>query len=455
MSESPPALPEATLRKHLDKAAAAVRGQDPAYALGVCEALLEKEPGCVEARRVLRQAQRARAARGGPRGVFGAMRGRVALAKAAALCRSNPARALALMEKALGANPEYPAAHRLLGKTALELDLAETAVFAFEDLCRLRPGDAASYVALGKALVRAGRNADAVRAAAKALDLDSADSEAQALLKAASVAQTMGAGRVAESSAGSPAVEAAGGQGGSSGASVRARIAAATREFAENPEDARLARQIAADHARLDEPAEALRWIEVARATPSGAGDASLERLAFEYGEAALAKEAEDARAAADPKTGAALGEKLSAFRRDGLARLCLRYPSDGELRLRHGELLLESGDGARAAPEFQAALRDARVRAAARFGLGRSFLLAGKPDLARAQLEQAREAHSAMDDRGKAIRHALGEACEALGDTAAAAGHFKALYAVDVTYRDVAERVANYYGAESAGGPG
>ena len=448
MPADPQASLDPTLRKHLGKAAAAVRGGDPSYAVGVCESILEKEPSCVEARRVLRQAQRARAADGGLRKLLGALRSTAGLSKAAARRRKDPAGALALVEKALTANPDNPAAHRLLGAVALDLDLPETAVFAFEDLCRLKPDEAVAFVALGKALSRAGRHADAVRAAERALRIAPADSDAQALLKDASVAQTMGAQTAAASGSDTPA-ETPGSRDDAPGdteAGLRGRIAAAEGAFAESPEDTRLARQIAADYARLGKPAESLRWIGRARGTVAGASDESLERLEFDYGEAALVKELESARADAGSPNPPAVQAKLDAFRREGLARLCQRYPGDGELRLRHGELLLESGDGTRAAPEFQAALRDARVRAAARLGLGRSFLLVGKPDLARGQLEQARETHPAMDERGKAIRYALGEACEALGDQDAAAGHFKALYAADVDYRDVADRVAQYY---------
>ncbi|MCC5805157.1 MAG: tetratricopeptide repeat protein [Opitutales bacterium] len=450
MSSNPQASLDPTLRKHLGKAAAAVRGGDPSYAISVCEAILEKEPGCVGARRVLRQAQRARAAAGWLQKLLGAFAVAAGLPKASARRRKDPSGALVLIEKALTANPDSPAAHRLLGTVALDLDLPETAVFAFEDLCRLKPEEAAAFVALGKALSRAGRYADAVRAAERALRIAPADSDAQALLRDASVAQTMDAQAAADSSPGTETTPTAAGARkeapGDTEASLRDRIAAAERAFAGNPADVRLARQIAADYARLGEPAEARRWIGSARGTGGGTDDESLERLEFEYGEDALAQDVASARDGGDPSALAAAEAKLDQFRREGLARLCRRYPGDGELRLRLGELLLESGDGARAAPEFQAALRDARVRAPARLGLGRSFFLAGKPDLAREQLEQAREAHPAMDERGKSIRYALAQACEALGDKDAAAAHFKALYAADVAYRDVAERVARYY---------
>ncbi len=448
MSETAPPSPDPKLRKHLDKATSAAAGGDPSYAISVCESILEKTPGWVEARRILRQAQRARLSGGGLQKLFGTLQGRVELAKAAARRRKDPAGAMVLIEKSLSADPDNATAYRLLGAVAIELGLPDTAVFAFEDVCRLKPGDAASFLALGNALSRAGKHADAVRAAERALEIDPSDGDAQALLKDASVAQTMAA---RDSAVPSQAASAVGIIGHSTVAtegdmSIIERISEAEHAFAGNPEDVRLARQIAGDYARLGKPEEALRWIGRARATPAGAADESLERLEFEYGEATLAKEADEARAAGDSESVAAAQAKLSAFRREGLARLCRRYPGDGDLRLRHGELLLDSGDSGRAAPEFQAALRDARVRAAARFGLGRSFLLTGKPDLAREQLEQARTAHAAMDERGKAIRYTLAEACEALGDREAAANHFKALYAADVGYRDVAERVAKYY---------
>ncbi|KXU37393.1 hypothetical protein AXK12_01985 [Cephaloticoccus capnophilus] len=94
----------------------------------------------------------------------------------------------------LGKNPYDTAALRLLGEAASELGWVETAVFAYEAIWDLEPTRQANLLALGEALLSAQRAADALKIADTLLAENPVDSAAQALMRKASIAQTLGKG---------------------------------------------------------------------------------------------------------------------------------------------------------------------------------------------------------------------------------------------------------------------
>lgn len=453
-SDAPlPSLPE-RVRKHAEKARTAAQSGDPDYAISLCETLLQQHPGCLEIRSSMREAQKRKAAAAGWKKLTGGLTAAVQLTKAGRLRKSDPPRALAEIERALTAAPAHAPAHRLLGEVALEQNLPHTAVFGFEGLCEQTPNKAEAWVLLGNALIQANRSPDAVRVAEKALQIDPSASTAQALLKTASVAQTLGSGswQAAAEGTTAPAASAASSESDDATpketrllddpAQVRLRLEKNIALLADQPGDFTLLKQIAADHHRLGEGAAAVEALRQARATPAGADDPALERLAFTYEDAHWRSRVE----AADEAERAPLQQAHQTYRAEALGGLLERYPGDADFRLQMGETLIQLGRGDEAAPHLQAAQRDPRVRRRASLRVGEAFLLSGKPDLARAQFENLLADHSQLDDFGKELRYALADACEKLGDAPSAATHFKALYAADVAYRDTAQRVARYY---------
>jgi len=107
----------------------------------------------------------------------------------------NPLKALAYAQRMLDVDPLSGAALRLLASAATALGWSETAIFAGEALREIEPTEVSGLVTLGRAYLSAGRAENALEVAGCALQLEPANAQAQALLKDASVAQTMRQGR--------------------------------------------------------------------------------------------------------------------------------------------------------------------------------------------------------------------------------------------------------------------
>ena len=111
-------------------------------------------------------------------------------------------------------------------------------------------------------------------------------------------------------------------------------------------------------------------------------------------------------------------------------------------LRLGLGKRLMRGGELDLALGEFQKAHVDSRVGGEALFFMARCFHEKGVFDLARKEYERALEGCRGVDDRAKEILYNLGLISEAEGDSEGARGAFIRIYEVDISYRDVAEKM-------------
>jgi tetratricopeptide (TPR) repeat protein len=87
--------------------------------------------------------------------------------------------------RAVRANPNDPAMHRLLASTLLQQDRADEALAEFVAVLLIDPLDAAAHAGIGQIHLQAGRDADAVDALRRATDLAPADSETRYALASA------------------------------------------------------------------------------------------------------------------------------------------------------------------------------------------------------------------------------------------------------------------------------
>ena len=447
--------------------AAAVKG-DHAYVIAVCERLLEAFPGCLEVRRLLRQAQHGRM-RKNTSGFSRWLGGVGVQFRSGGLSRKDPAKAMLEAEAALGRAPDNIPAHRLLGEAALALDLPATAVFAFECIRDLDTTDRANLRALGRALIKADRADEAMRLAEAMLADKAGDSEVERLLKDASVAHSLAQGnwerggnyrdklaRAAEAESLEASARSAESDGG-----ARARAARLEAAIAEEPEQLGRYRGLAGVWRQLGEPRPALEWIRRARSLPVGASDPSLAELEGLLQGELLQQRVATARAASGNRPDdseardelAAAESALQTFQRKRLGGLVEQYPNDPGYRLELGDLLLKAGEASDAAVHFQRVVNDPSRRTAALLGLARAFKFLQKLDLARDQIEWALEANLTMNEVRKSLLYEKADIADALGRADEAKAAFQAIYAVDLGYRDVATRLDSYdRGGESAG---
>lgn len=197
MTEQSVASLEPRLQKLVESARVAFERGNFDHTIELARDVLTAAPGCLPVRKLHRTAQLKCGVGGG--GFFAKAVGSVTAAPfligGNAALTKDPARALANAQKMLEADPNSTAGLRLLGGAASVLGWHETAVFALEALREIAPDDWANWVALGRAHLAAGRADAAVRCAETVLARESINGPAQSLLKEASVAQTMKAGR--------------------------------------------------------------------------------------------------------------------------------------------------------------------------------------------------------------------------------------------------------------------
>lgn len=193
MADIPPSALEPQLQQFVANARTALRQGQPDYILALGEPLLAAAPTCVEVRRVVRAAQRQRLQ-----------------ARPALLARlSNVTAALRLLrvsrggsamerfaaaEKILRNAPMNLAALKVQARAASELGWLETAVYLWQEVRQAAPEDRVGLLALGDAWLAAGCREETLRLAESWLQSHPHDAEVEALLRRASLAQTLARG---------------------------------------------------------------------------------------------------------------------------------------------------------------------------------------------------------------------------------------------------------------------
>lgn len=138
--------------------------------------------------------------------------------------------------------------------------------------------------------------------------------------------------------------------------------------------------------------------------------------------------------------------KEKQTYQIEDIASKVKRYPNDLSFKFDYGELLYARGDLDEAIAQFQQAQRNPQRRIDALYLMGSCFKAKGQYDIAATQLQKAAEELPTMDDTKMAILYELGEVLEAQGDLEGALAHFKTIYAVDIGYKNVAEKIEAGY---------
>ena len=455
------------IQKQVENAVKAI-DKNPTYAIDILTNIVSRNPGCLDARKHLRHSQK-KAAGGKTKGLAGMLSKVTSLPFAmtgSSKLKKDPAAALESAEQMLNANPANPTAHKLLGAAAEALEMEGTAAFAYEELYHLDKANTESAKLLMNAYIGTGRCKEAIEIGDATYRANPSDEEVQALIKKASVQQTMEKGRWEDDDSSfrdklkdedeSQKLEQAGrAKTGETG--LRALIEEAKKAVEAEPDNINNYRDIANNYRKLGDYDSALEWVGKARQLESGRADVNLERLVGTLQREKMLKGIEDAEQALeanpdDADAKAAL-EKLRveehAFRRKQAEDLVHRYPNEFSYRYELGELYFEDGEVNKAIENLQLALRSAKVRVNALILLGKSYLQKGFHDMAAEQLQTAKGEIPGMNEQKKDVLYQLGTAYEQQGDMEKAIGEFKALYGADISYRDVAQKIDDFYSSK------
>ncbi|MDQ8208710.1 tetratricopeptide repeat protein [Coraliomargarita sp. SDUM461003] len=454
------------LQKQIENARKAV-DKNPSYAVDILINIVSRNVACLEARKILRQAQQ-RATKGKTKGLGGFLSKVTSIPfsmGSESKIKKDPKKAIDSAEQMLNSNPDNVVGHKILGAAAEALELYSTAVFAYESVRKLEPNNTENIKSLMTVHIKTGNSEEAIRIGEAAYRANPSDDEVQTLIKKASVEQTMEKGKWEEDKSFRDKLKDEGesqkleqaGRAKTGDAALHSLIEEAKKGVAETPDNMNFYREIATNYRKLGDYDSALEWVAKARELEAGRADVTLERLVGtlkgEKMQKAIA--AVEARLEADVENEAAKAEleKLKAeeraFRREQCEDLVQRYPNEYSYRYELGELYFEDGETDLAIKELQMAQRSPKVRVGALILLGKAYLVKGFHDLAAEQLTLAKSEIPGMTDQKKDVLYELGSAYEQQGDMDRAMIEFKALYGADISYRDVAQKIDDFYSSK------
>ena len=190
MPEVPVSSLDPRHQKLVENARIALERGNADYALEVTAQVLRAAPGCLPVRKLQRIAQ-LRQTKGGSSFMARMASGISTAPFMFGGAKKEPAKLLEAAEGFLAKNPTSVPALKLLAEAAKGLGLLETVAFALDAVRELDPANRANLLALGEAWLAAGKPAEALKIADEMLAARPVDGDAQALMRKASVAQTV------------------------------------------------------------------------------------------------------------------------------------------------------------------------------------------------------------------------------------------------------------------------
>ena len=451
---------EPRLQKHIEKATKVI-DKDPSYAADILFNIVKANPNCIEVRRLLRKAQNksAKPKCGGLGGLFAKLP--FGGANEASV-RKNPEKALQDAEDQIKANIGNESAHKLLVLAAKELNLTQTALLGYEQIFKIDETNAENGKTLMRELIALKMADQAIEIGDRLYKSNPADEEIQDMIKKASVQQTVEKGKWEEEKSFRDKLkdedeaqrleQSSRAQTGEAG--LRSLIEESLKKIEDEPGNINVLKDLVNYYRKLEEFDSAIEWLTKARQLESGRADVNLETLEVTLNREKMAKVISEVEAEleASPED-ATLQSKLDTLRKEDheyrqsqAESLVQRYPNEFSYRFELGELYMQSENIDGAIKELQLALRAPKVRVKALVLLGKSYIQKGFYDLAAEQLLAAKSEIPGVTDLKKEVLYDLGECYASQGDSEKAMAEFKALYGIDIGYKDVSQKIDDFY---------
>ncbi len=452
------------LQKQVENAQTALQRGNLDYVLDVAAQVLKTAPGCLPVRRLLRIAQLKHHQ---SKSKFGAkMFGSVTQAGFLFGSSKEPAKMLENAEKLLGADPTSVPALKLLAEAAVGLGFPDTVAWAWECAHESQPNDVDIMLKLGEAYLTVKKPKDALRVADLALKVNPQDGNALSLMRRASVVQTTDKGnwedqkgsfrdKLKDEAAVVSAEQAA--KMVTTEEMTERLIKEAKERHQQQPEMLEHIRTVMDGYRKLNNLPEAIVWIRKARALPTGKADTTLEKLETDMQIAQLEKEVKEMEAElvitpADSALQARLEAAktgLSNFRLADAKGYVERYPNDYEARFTLANLYFGMKDYQNAIANFQQAKKSPKSRIPALTGMGKALKARKMFDLAVAELQNAKTEITSMDDAKKDVIYELADCYAKMGKKEEAINEYKIIYADDIGYRDVSDKINEFYSSQ------
>ncbi len=453
------------IQKQVDIARLAVERENYEYAIKICLSVLERQPECLSVRKLLRAAQKKWFATKNRlmAKAIGGLSSAPFLITASTQVKKNPVKAMNAAEKMLSRDPTNLSALKLLADAAKSHELPATRVFALEGIREVQPDNIKTLLEIGEAYIAAGQADAALKAAERILELKPGHEAGQAMIKSASVAQSMQRGKWEETGSyrdklrdesQAIALEQEAKVVGSEDTS-RNVIEETLAKLESEPQNLNYYRTLIKQYEKAGNFEEAIKWIEKAQELPSGSADANLEKMKSELRtgriEREIANKSKEIKANPEKrekleKEIEALQDELDSLKLEEARAFVERYPNDYGTRFEFGRLLFKKGENDAAIEQFQLAQRNPKVRVQALVFLGNCFKQKKQYDLAVQQYAAVKSEISGMNDQKKEVIYELAECYEKMGKTEEAIEEYKTIYSIDIGYRDVADKINQFY---------
>ena len=452
------------LREQYEKAVAAIQRNNLDYALAILTNVTQREPAFYAGREALRAAQfkKAGASRGFLRKIFGTAGSSPLLAKGQIELRNHPLDALRTAEQILNSDPHCVPAHRLLAEAALASDLPRTAVLSLEIVFKNAP-DRETALKLGEALAQAGYSERGEKILGELASAFPGDPDILRVLKNVSAKRTLSEGGYEALADGSGSYRDILRDKAEAESLEQEKREVKTDDVAsrllagyharleKEPRNVRLLRSAAELHTQMKEFDQALACYQRIM-DAEGVAEPSLERAITETALKKFDHELEQLNPDEPDfaERSARLRRDRETFELQRARELVEKYPNDLQLHFDLGQRYFKAGQFAEAIQALQKAQTNPHKRVAALSLLGQCFSRRGLHDVAARTFQNALREKSEFDDEKKELLYELAGVLGKMNKAEEAIEQLKQIYEVDIGYRDVAAKVDAYYSAKS-----
>ncbi|MGN0890026.1 MAG: tetratricopeptide repeat protein [Candidatus Spyradenecus sp.] len=450
-------------QQFLDKATKAAERGSLDIALPLCKQALALAPHDENARRQFHEV-RIRLFKSEKKGGLGLkmaeLGAQMKMGKVDGLIKQNKLEeAMVMAEELMDINPISPKLNEFYFDVAQRTNHPEALLSAMETLAAACPNDMDLMLRMGKTYMQSGIYNRARDCFQRVSQANPADLNVQKLLKDAMAKDTMTAG----------GWEANAGKRGGFQALIRdkelaakldrnakavvtgddaeAAIAEAREKIAREPKNINYYRALARIFLQNKRFDEALEVFDGARKV--NPADPELDRNWADTKVRAYEAQIDALKAQGKEDEAFALEEEKEQFRFDDLSRRVEAYPNDLGLRYELGVMYYQYEYYDEAISQFQLAQKSPKHRLEALYYLACCFKSKGQPDMAVMQLEAANSQLQVMDDLKKHVIYTLGQIAEEAGDNEKAFNYYKDVYAADIGFEDIGERMQRVHTAK------
>ena len=458
------------VKKMLAKAESATNQKNYGYASQILRDMLLIEPGLNDARIMLRQAQLERIAFTAKLGrQLGAMMTTawpVYVKGPMLLKKGEFAKAFDVAEKAMEVDPTVLSSLKFLAKVAEAAELPEIAVNALEVAVRFHPKNRGVMMELAELYKKVEEPRKAVQILQKSLALSPGDLEAQNELKHATALAAMQDAKWEEAGSYRDVIK---DKEQAQTLEQKTRVAARDDDTRQSLIDVTLkeieGKPTASKYRQLGELYRQAGDFDQAIAAfgqipeLTGTRDPAIDSTITDIMREKFDKQLNDLRdqLAAQPDAAAEIQPAIDQIEAERRTILLERfeqrvesYPNEPRFRFELGLMYWENERMDDAMTQLQQAQRHISVQARSQLYMGRCLAAKGLAEMAIEQFNAALEQRERLAP--KDIKDALYEVAlvhEGKGDVEQALGRIRELYAIDVNYRDISQRIERYYAAQ------